>query len=247
MSEDLAANVSWNTRLEEYFSSTGEKAHCLSLLHKKSEAVYSRRRNFIDLPVIVGSAVIGFLNAGSSSMFQDQMIASISLGVGSLVVGVLQTINAYFQWSKRAEGHRITAIQYAKLYRFLNIEMSLPRDERMTPKELLRHTKDAYDRLQEIQPILPPEIISEFKKEFNKPEYKDITKPEEANGLEKIVVYHEPTSFLSSPNPIYRLPGESKSQVVASPSVHEHPHTYSESAEASQSLTISVPRPTSLS
>lgn len=246
MSEDLAANVSWNSRLEEYFSGTGEKAHCLSLLHKKSEAVYSRRRNFIDLPVIVGSAVIGFLNAGSSSMFQgNEMIASISLGVGSLVVGVLQTINAYFQWSKRAEGHRITAIQYAKLYRFLNIEMSLPRDERMTPKELLRHTKDAYDRLQEIQPILPPEIISEFKREFSKPEYKDITKPEEANGLEKIVVYQDSTSFLSSPNPIYKLPDGLKTRKVASPSVDEHLDTYPQSVEVSAPLKISVPRPAS--
>lgn len=232
MAEEIGANVSWNTRLEEYFSSTGEKAHCLSLLHKKAEAVYSQRRNLIDLPVIIGSAVIGFLNAGSSSMFQDQMIASVSLGVGSLVVGVLQTINAYFQWSKRAEGHRITSIQYAKLYRFLNIEMSLPRDERMTPKELLRHTKDAYDRLQEIQPILPPEIIKDFKKEFNKPEYKDITMPEEANGLERIVVYGS-TLSLSSPNPAYKPPDELKIRVVASPSANEPPDTYSGSAEVS--------------
>lgn len=238
MSEEIGANVSWNSRLEEYFSSTGEKAHCLSLLHKKAEAVYSQRRNFIDLPVIVGSAIIGFLNAGSSSMFQDQMIASISLGVGSLIVGVLQTINAYFQWSKRAEGHRITAIQYAKLYRFLNIEMSLPRNERMTPKELLRHTKDAYDRLQEIQPILPPEIIQTFKREYNKPEYNDITLPEEANGLERIVVYNEigtPKLSLSPPNPVYKLPGELKIREVVAPSSHEHPDTYLESQQVSPS------------
>lgn len=232
MSEDIGANVSWNSRLEEYFSSTGEKAHCLSILHKKAEVVYSRRRNFIDLPVIVGSAVIGFLNAGSSSMFQDQLVSSISLGVGSLIVGILQTINAYFQWSKRAEGHRITAIQYSKLYRFLNIEMSLPRDERMTPKELLKYTKDAYDRLQEISPILPPEIIREFKREFNKPEYKDITLPEEANGLERIVVYGS-TSFSSSPNPVYRLPAERKTPLEPSPSVRETPDTYSESVAVS--------------
>jgi hypothetical protein len=234
MSEEIGANVSWNKRLEDYFSGTGEKAHCLSLLHKKAEAVYSRRRNFIDLPVIVGSAVIGFLNAGSSSMFQDQMIASISLGVGSLIVGVLQTVNAYFQWSKRAEGHRITAIQYAKLYRFLNIEMSLPREERMTPKELLKFTKDAYDRLQEISPIIPQEIIHAFKREFNKPEYKDITLPEEANGLEKIVVY-DSTSFSSSPNPVYKPPVELKIREVVASSVREHPDTNSELEQVSPS------------
>lgn len=182
-------DVSWNDRLEQYFASSGEKAHCLSMLHKHAEALYSRRRNFIDLPVIIGSGVIGFLNAGSSTMFEDPKISSVALGVGSLVVGILQTINTYFNWAKRAEGHRISAIQYSKLYRFLSIEMSLPREERMSPADLLKQTKDTYDRLQEISPMLPPEVIHDFKKKFGKET--EISKPEEANGLEKIEVYVE--------------------------------------------------------
>ena len=190
MSEEIGTNVSWNSRLEEYFASTGEKAHCLSILHKQAEAVYDRRKILIDIPVIVGSGVIAFLNAGSSAMFEGEArVSSIALGIGSLFVGILNTIGSYFQWSKRAEGHRIAAIQYSKLYRFLNVEMSLPRQERMTPKELLKWTKDQYDRLQEISPIIPRELIRQFKKDFDKPEYKNISKPEEANGLEHIVIY----------------------------------------------------------
>lgn len=181
--------VSWNSRLEEYFASSGEKAHCLSVLHKKAEAYYSQLRNFIDLPVIIGSGVIGFLNAGSSSMFEDPNISSIALGVGSLAVGILQTINTYFNWAKRAEGHRISSIQYSKLYRFLSIEMSLPRSERMTPASLLKQTRDSYDRLQEVSPMIPPNILTDFRKTYDK--YTDISKPEEANGLEKIEVYVE--------------------------------------------------------
>jgi len=181
--------VSWTERLEEFFASSAEKAHCLAVLHKQAEALYSGRKTFIDLPVIVGSAVIGFLNAGSTSMFQDPKIASIALGVGSLVVSVLQTINAYFSWAKRAEGHRIGAIQYSRLYRFLSIEMSLPRDERLDPSALLKQTKDTYDRLQEISPLLPPGILREFRKAYDKET--DISKPEEANGLEKVIVYRE--------------------------------------------------------
>jgi hypothetical protein len=189
MSEEIGPTIKWNSNLEEYFASTGEKAHCLSWCHKRSEALYSKRRNFIDLPVITISSAVGFLQVGSTSMFQgNEMIASISLGILSLVVSILQTVNTYFAWSKKAEGHRIAAIQYSKLYRFLNIEMSLPREERMTPHELLKYTKDYYDRLQEISPLVPPEIISEFKKKFDKET--EISKPEETNGLEKITVYN---------------------------------------------------------
>lgn len=189
MAESVGENITWNENLEKYFADTGEKAHCFSWLHKKSEELYSGRKNWIDLPVIVGSGVIGFLNAGSSSMFDDPMVSSVALGVGSLVVGILQTINTYFNWSRRAEGHRISAIQYSRLYRFLCIELSLPRDQRMSPAELLKYVKDQYDRLQEISPLVPTSVMKEFQQKFK--DEKDISKPEESNGLEKITIYHE--------------------------------------------------------
>ena len=184
--------VSWNDRLEEYFASTGERAHCLSWIHKRAEELYSKRRTFIDLPVIVISSVVGFLSVGSSQMFANrEMESSVALGIASLAVSVLNTIGTYFGWAKRAEGHRITSIQYAKLYRFLSIEMSLPREERMSPSDLLKYAKESYDRLQEISPLIPPEVIKEFQKKFG--DEKEIAKPEEANGLEKIVVFQNPT------------------------------------------------------
>lgn len=186
---EIGESVSWTPNLEEFFASSGEKAHCLGILHKQAEALFAHRRTLIELPVIVGSGLIGFLNAGSTSMFEDPKISSIALGVGSLVVGILQTINTYFNWAKRAEGHRLASIQYEKLYRFLSIEMGLPRSERMQPADLLKQTKDTYDRLQEVSPLLPSEIVREFQKKYDK--YTDISKPAEANGLEKIEVFIE--------------------------------------------------------
>lgn len=195
---EFADDIQWTELLEDYFSSSGEKAHCLTLLHKQSEALYSTRKNWIDLPVITGSAIIGFLNAGSSSMFNDPKVSSVALGIGSLAVGILQTINTYFGWSKRAEGHRISSIQYAKLYRFLKIEMSLPRNQRMSPHDLLKKVRDDYDRLAEISPLIPEIVITEFKKKFGNDKYAEISKPEETNGLEKIIVYENPIHQVKS-------------------------------------------------
>lgn len=195
---EIGDAVTWSDKLEKVFASNGEKAYALSVLHKKSESLYSQRRTFIELPVIIGSAAIGFLNAGSTSMFDNARYSSIALGVGSLAVGVLQTINTYFNWAKRAEGHRIAAIQYGKLFRFLSIELALPRNERATPASLLKQTKDVYDRLQEISPLVPDQIIQAFKKQTAK--YTDIAKPEETNGLEKIDIYNP----LPRPMSLYR-------------------------------------------
>ena len=194
MSESDFGVISWTPPLEEYFASTGEKAHCLSWIHKRAEERYARLRTVIDLPVIGISSITGFLSVGAAPMFgeDNQMAVSVALGLCSLLVSVLNTTGTYFAWAKRAEGHRISSIQYARLYRFLHIEMSLPREERMTPRDLLKHTKDQYDRLQEISPLVPPEVIEEFKERFKDPRYDGISRPEESNGLEKIEVYPPP-------------------------------------------------------
>lgn len=188
-SMEISTSISWTTRLEEYFASTGEKASGLAWVHKRSEAVYSNRRTYIDLPVIIGSGVIAFLNAGSSSLFPDQRIASTALGVGSLLMGILNSFGSYFGWAKRAEGHRISAIHYAKLCRFITVELSLPRSERMSPHDLLKYVKDQYDRLAEISPMVPDIVIHQFQRKFKN--QKDISKPEETNGLHKIDIYRD--------------------------------------------------------
>jgi hypothetical protein len=194
---EIASNVHWTNILEDYFASTGEKANGLAIMHKRAESIFTRRKTYIDLPVIIGSGVIAFLNAGSSSLFTDHQLAATALGVGSLVVGILNTTGTYFSWAKRAEGHRLSAIHYAKLYRFINVEMRLPRDERMQPGDFLKYVKDQYDRLAEISPQIPGSVTRAFSRQMEK--YKDISKPEEANGLNKIEIYIEEASGSLAP------------------------------------------------
>ena len=194
---DIGNNVTWTVVLEDYFAQTGEKANGLAIMHKRAESIFTRRKTYIDLPVIVGSGAVAFLNAGSSSLFTDHQLAATALGVGSLVIGVLNTIGTYFGWAKRAEGHRMSGIHYAKLYRFINVELRLPRDQRMQPGDFLKYVKDQYDRLAEVSPLVPDSVVDEFKSKFSK--YTDVSKPEETNGLHKIEIYVD--DRVSSPSP----------------------------------------------
>jgi hypothetical protein len=57
----------------------------------------------------------------------------------------------------------------------------------MSPHAFLKYVKDQYDRLQEISPLVPQSVVRSFQRKF-KNEH-EISKPEEANGLEKITVY----------------------------------------------------------
>jgi len=197
MSEATVGQVSWTTALEEYFKTTGERAHTLGMMHLEAEQIVSGKRTAIDLPVIVLSGVTGFVSALSSSpmLSANQAAISVALGIVSLFVSTLNTVGSYFQFSKRAEGHRIAGIQFSKLYRFLAIEMGLPREERMQPHDLLKMAKENYDRLQEISPPLPTSITDKYRSKFK--DVKDIAVPEECNGLEQIKIYEEPAKSIT--------------------------------------------------
>jgi hypothetical protein len=200
MSSDLAASrtLHWNSRLEEYFTETGEKAHCYSWLHKRSEELYSGRTIFIDLPVIILGTLNGAVSVGSDSLFGGSQYASVCVGAVALLTAILSTVGSYFAWARRSEGHRIASINYAKLYRFLSVEMSLPRAERMSPQDLLKYVKQEYDRLAEISPLIPSTIIGVFRQRFSEGKYAEIAKPEDTNGLTPIIVY-KGADDLSSP------------------------------------------------
>lgn len=183
-------HVSWNDNLEKYFCDTAERSQCHAYVHKRAEEIYSHKRTFVDIPVIVISSLTGFLSASSTSLFQGQeKLSSILLGVASLLVSVINTIGTYFAWAKRAEAHRLSSIQYSRLHRFLAIELNLPRDERMTPTDLLKYTKDSYDRLQEVSPLIPPQLIREFKSRFSN--LKNISVPPELNGIEAVTIFRD--------------------------------------------------------
>ena len=116
-------------------------------------------------------------------------MAPVGVGVVALITAILTTIGSYFAWNRRAEGHRISTLSYAKLYRFLSIEMSLPRSERMSPNDLLKYVKTEYERLCEISPLIPPNVIRDFKEKFSDAKYAEISKPEDANGLHPIQIF----------------------------------------------------------
>jgi hypothetical protein len=187
---DISKTIEWSNNLEDYFKDMGERCYCYAYLNKKAEQHYSYYRNFIDLPVIILSTIAGTLSIGGVSFWgkENEQQGSIAVGIISLGVGVMNTIGTYFAFAKRAEAHRLSAIQYGKLYRFLSIELSLPQQERMNPADLLKVSRDNYERLQEVSPLIPYKLLEDFKIKFK--EYK-VSKPAEANGLEEIIIYKD--------------------------------------------------------
>lgn len=180
-------NIEWTKTLEKYLKQVGEHSLCLSVLHKKCEAKFSRKARNIDLPVIVLSTLCGSLTLSAKSLFGDMEDTALK-GVGalSLCSGILSTIQAYFGYSRRAENHKNSFLEYSKLYRFIKVELGLPRKSRIRPRDLLKIINDSFNRLIELSPLVPLDIIALFKKSYKS---STIDKPPELNGLDEIEIY----------------------------------------------------------
>jgi len=188
--DEETGEVSWNSQLERVISDEGERCLCFSWLHSKSEKRFSKLNTYISIPVIVLSTIAGSASIGSKSLFNGSEAGNVCIGLVSLSVGLMNTVSSFFSWAKRSESHRIAAITYQKIYRFILIELALPRSERMAARDMLKIVRDQCDRMQETSPQVPEFVIKEFKEKFGGTT-PNLKKPEITNGLDPIIIYSE--------------------------------------------------------
>lgn len=214
-SNTINDKVEWNPAIETLIKEIGEKALAYQWLHNRSEKKYSRLNNYLALPTICISTIAGSASM-ASSQFGDFKISSLGIGALSIIVGIISTINSYFAFAKRAENHRISALNYSKLYLFVSIELSLPREKRMRPKDFIKVIREQVERLNEISPLVPDDIIAEFRKEFDG-KYENVSRPEITNGLVAIRIYDETKTQPLIPSAPSVPPNSPKSQLEEKP------------------------------
>lgn len=191
MEKEETRDIQWNSQLERILSEEGERALCFSWLHNQSHKRYTGLNIYITLPTIVMSTLAGTASIGSQTLFQNNVdLSNYVVGAVSITVGVLNTVSSFFGWAKRSEGHRISAMTYSKIHRFILIELSLPRKERMAAKDMLKSVRDQLDRLEETSPAIPDIVINRFKSRFGETT-PGVSKPEITNGLDPIYVFVE--------------------------------------------------------
>tara|TARA_A100001201_G_scaffold91887_1_gene80097 strand:- start:313 stop:954 length:642 start_codon:yes stop_codon:yes gene_type:complete len=189
-------NIKWTNNLEYYLKEVGEHSLCLSMLHKSCESKYSHKALMIDLPVIILSTVCGSLTLSAKNLFGETYEDDALKIVGglSLITSTLGTIQAYFSFSRRAENHRNSYLEYAKLYRFIKVELGLPRESRIRPKDLLKLVNDNFERLNELSPLVDKKSIGSFKGKYKKT---SIEKPPIVNGLDEIKIFKKENEMIN--------------------------------------------------
>ena len=182
--------IDYNTDLEYLLKIHAEECESFSILHRYSYEKYNERSNYINIPVIILSSAIGF--ATGIDIGYDKM--NIILGVSSIFVGIIKSIDTYFQLGKRSESHRLCSLQFQQINKKIMIELSLKRDQRISAKDMLQIIKTDIKNLQDIAPLIDEEIVKIFKKNYGE---RDVVSgkitfnahtPNLCNGLTEVTV-----------------------------------------------------------
>jgi hypothetical protein len=190
------ANPEWNPALEDIIKKEAETAESFFWLHNKASAWALRRNDGLQIPVIVLSSITGFLSATTN------LVPQLALGSISVLVGILGTINSYYKFAQRGQLHATTAQLYMKLYKHLEVELSLPIHQRTDAGVLLKDLREKMTRISELAPEVPQQIINQYKQEF-----KDSTtsKPIITNGLDPIKVFRTDAQPTTPVRPVVRF------------------------------------------
>ena len=190
---EAEANISeWCDGFEIVLKKEAEQSEALYWCHNKASLLSARYNDYIQIPSIVLQTLTGFMSATGG------LINPIALGGVSVFTGILTTILSYYKFSAKAEGHRVVAQLYLKIYKKIEVELALPIKQREQPGKLLDEIRDKLARISEVAPDVPESVITLFKKNF-----KDglTSKPIICNGLDEINVYKEVKGDVTTPRP----------------------------------------------
>jgi hypothetical protein len=101
------------------------------------------------------------------------------VGAFNIAAGIITTIQQFLKITQLNEAHRVSSIAWDKFYRNIKIELAKHPSERIDVKQMIKMSKEEFDRLMETSPNVPEEIIKHFKQSFKTNDIFDkIVKPE---------------------------------------------------------------------
>lgn len=192
----------WSEEIEDLLSEWGEVALCFQYLHSFSQRKYRKKYHHFQIPIIVLSTLTGTANFATDSYVPEGYKQGFSAGVGTLnlICGILGTLLSFLRYSEVYEGHRISALAWAKLSRNIEIELSLHDKKRKPCRDFLKVMRSEYDNLMESSPTIDLDVIQMFNKKFEG-KYENVRKPIIVNGLREIVPYKSDIEIMVKPEP----------------------------------------------
>jgi hypothetical protein len=167
-------NVEWSRQHENILVEWADKAICYRWLHSTSQINYSFKNRWFTVPVIIMSTLTGTANFAQERIPSDyRAIFSVSVGAVNILAGIITTVQQFLKISELNEAHRASSISWDKFYRNIKLELAKSRCERMPAYQMLKISKEEFDRLMETSPSIEKKILKKFNSTFSGGPVKD--------------------------------------------------------------------------
>jgi len=182
----------WKEEEELLLRDWADKAQCYELLHSKSHAAYKKKHTYFVIPVIIISTITGTANFAQDKVAEEYRNIFVMVTGGlNIAAAIITTIAQFLKISELNESHRVASYSWGKFFRNIKTELAKHPQDRMNPADMLKLCKEEYDRLIEISPLVPKNIIKTFNNKFMddnniaKPEICDIITPTNIYNISK--------------------------------------------------------------
>jgi len=191
---EKTTEVEWTPEHETILIEWADKAMCYRWLHSKSNALYSSLNAWYTIPVIVISTLTGTANFAQERVpLEYQSYYVMVVGGFNILAGIITTIQQFLKITQLNEAHRVSSIAWDKFYRNIKIELAKHPSERIDVRQMVKMSKEEFDRLMETSPNIPEKIVKQFKNNFNSHNAFDkIVKPEICDILIPTNEYRNP-------------------------------------------------------
>ena len=172
--------IDWTPEHEGILIEWADKAMCYRWLHSKANSMYSSLNAWYTIPVIIISTLTGTANFAQERVpLEYQKYFVMIVGTFNIAAGIITTIQQFLKITQLNEAHRVSSIAWDKFYRNIKIELAKHPSERIDVKQMIKMSKEEFDRLMETSPNVPEKIIGQFKQNFKSSDIFDkIVKPE---------------------------------------------------------------------
>lgn len=170
---------------ELFLKSECEKMECYSILHTLESNINKKKSNFINIPIIILTSSIGIITA--SNIMNQVPYYNFILGGFSIFTSILKSLDSYKNYSKLSETHRLTALSYSKMMKYIQIQLSLERDSRIKAEDILDIIINELDSINLQSPPISQKVIEQFKIMYPMSKYTN-HRPAILNGLSEIKI-----------------------------------------------------------
>lgn len=157
-------DYSWKEEQELILKKWADKAVCFKMMHERANKKYWGLNAWFNIPVIIISTITGTGNFATYSLGSNAPLFTFIIGAFNIFAGILATIATYTGVAQKLEAHRFASISWDKFSRKIQIELSKARDDRVKAKDFIKQCGEDFDRLIEISPLIPNDIIRWFTK-----------------------------------------------------------------------------------